>query len=92
MSDEDYLAGVRAAQNYYHSQGFSSYTRNVRAEDAIKLYLPPVKEMLTQISSPLPKPRKDWIKGFKEEQANILAEIQKENEQVEKVLSNEQAL
>ena len=74
MSNEDYLQGVRDCQNYYHGQGFAGYTRNVRAEDAIKLFLPPVQEYLTQVSSPLPKPRRDWIKGFKEEQAAILSE------------------
>ena len=75
MSNEHYLQGVRDAQCYYRSQGFGGFTRNVRAEDAIKLFLPPVKEMMTQISTPLPKPRKDWIRGFKEEQSSILAEL-----------------
>lgn len=74
MSDKDYLEGVRAAQVYYKSQKFASFTRFVQAEDAIKLFLPPQVEMMTQISSPLPEPRKDWIKGFKEEQIAILQE------------------
>ena len=66
------MDGVRAAQNYYsaHGYGFAKY---VKAEDVIKMYLPPVVEHLTQISSPLPKPRKDWIRGFREEQVNILS-------------------
>ena len=72
--NEHYLAGVRAAQSYYGSQGFGGFTRNVKAEDAIKLFLPPVVEALVQYVAPMPKPRKDWIKGFKEEQAAILAE------------------
>ena len=75
MSNEHYLEGVRSAQIYHRSQAYASLTREVRAEDAIKLFLPPVNEMLTQISTPLPKPRKDWIRGFKEEQAAILAEL-----------------
>lgn len=74
MSNDHYLEGVRAAKTYYNSQGFAGYTRDIRAEDAIKLFLPPVIEMMTQISMPLPKPRKDWIKGFREEQAAILSE------------------
>jgi len=74
MSNEHYLEGVRAAQSYYRSQGYAAFTRDVRAEDAIKLFLPPVEEMLTQISMPMPKPRRDWIKGFKEEQACIISE------------------
>ena len=74
MSNEHYLEGVRAAQSYYNGQGYQGYTRNVRAEDAIKLFLPPVVEALVQYVTPMPEPRKDWMKGFKEEQAAILAE------------------
>ena len=73
--NENYLAGVRAAQAYYIAHGYG-LIKNVRAEDAIKLFLPPVQEYLTQVTSPLPKPRKDWIKGFKEEQTNILTEME----------------
>lgn len=73
MSDQDYLDGARAAQHYHKAHGYG-YAKNVRGEDVIKLYLPPVVEYLTQVSSPMPKPRKDWIKGFNEEQANIIAD------------------
>ena len=74
-TNEDYLNGVRAAQNYYNSKMFAGFVRDVQAKDAIRLFLPPVVEYLTQVASPLPKPRKDWIKGFKEEQAAILADL-----------------
>lgn len=74
MSNSDYLEGVRAAQTYHNGKSYMGYTREVRAEDAIKLFLPPIVEMMTQISTPLPKPRKDWLNGFKEEQATILSE------------------
>ena len=77
VNNKDYLDGVRCCQSYYNGQAFSGYTRNIKAEDAIRLYKPPVVEYLTQVSSPLPKPRKDWIRGFEEEQANILAEKNK---------------
>lgn len=75
MSNEHYLEGVRAAQGYYgsHCHGFSM---NIKAEDAIRIYWPPVEEQMVQYQSPLPKPRKDWIRGFKEEQAVILAELE----------------
>jgi len=72
--NDHYLDGVRSAQAFYHSKHYCGFDQNIRAEDAIKLFLPPVVEYLTQVTSPLPKPRKDWIKGFKEEQAAILAE------------------
>lgn len=71
MSNDDYIAGAHAAQSYYRSHGYG-YIKDVRAEDAIKLFLPNVTEYMTQVSSPLPKPRQNWIKGFKEEQRNIL--------------------
>jgi len=73
--NEHYLEGVRSAQVFYHSKYYSGLDRNLRAEDAIKLFLPPVVEFLVQTESPLPKPRKDWLKGYKEEQASILAEL-----------------
>jgi len=72
-NNKDYMEGVRAAQSYFNGQGYAGYTRNIRAEDAIKLFLPPVVEMMTQISMPLPKPRKDWLRGFNEEKAAIIA-------------------
>lgn len=73
--NEDYLDGVRAAQAFYKSKYYSGFDQNIRAEDAIKLFLPPVVEYLTQVTSPLPKPRKDWISGFKWEQTIILAKL-----------------
>ena len=79
MADKDYKDGANAAISFYKSR-CNGFSFNIRAEDAIKMYLPPVVEYLTQVSSPLPKPRKDWIKGFKEEQVNILAEINKPKE------------
>jgi len=69
-----YKQGQKDARTYYGGQAFSSFTRNVRAEDAIKLFFPPVKEMMTQISMPLPIDRKEWLKGFKEQQATILCD------------------
>ena len=75
VNNEDYLAGVRAAQNYYNTKMYGGLVRPVRPEDAAKLFLPPVLEMMTPISTPLPKSRKSWIKGFAEEQAAILAEL-----------------
>lgn len=73
MSDENYAKGKQAAISYYSSQGFYGFTRNIRPEDAIKLYLKPVNEMNLQMPTPLPKSRADWIRGFREQQAEILA-------------------
>jgi hypothetical protein len=72
--NEQELEGARAAQAYYTSPGFAGYPRYIRAEDAARLFLPPLLEQSVQMSTPLPKPRCDWLQGFKEEQANILAE------------------
>lgn len=65
-----YMQGVRAAQSYHSAHGYG-FERNVRGEDVIKMYLPPVEEYMTQMASPMPKPRRDWIRGFEEEQAAI---------------------
>jgi NifB/MoaA-like Fe-S oxidoreductase len=76
MSNEHYLEGVRSARAFYYSGHYGGLDQNIRAEDAIKLFLPPVEEALIQYTAPMPKPRKDWIKGFKEEQASILVELE----------------
>lgn len=70
--NRDYIDGAHAAEAYYSSQGFASYTRFVRAEDAIKLFLPPVNEAMIQTSTPMPKPRRDWMKGFTDRQKELL--------------------
>ena len=67
--------GAKAAYAYYQSQGFGGFTRDVKAEDAIKLFLPPVNEMMVQYVAPLPKDRKDWLEGFKEAQIKIKQEL-----------------
>lgn len=75
MSEEHYQEGRFAADHYYNAQGFSSYTRQVRAKDAIKLFKPPVNESRMQIVVPLPEEREDWIRGFRERQTEILKEV-----------------
>lgn len=73
MSEDYYEKGKQDARGYYGSQAFAGYTRDVSAESAIKLFLPPVHETGMQMAVPLPKPRQDWTNGFKEQQAAILA-------------------
>ena len=53
---------------YYEGQAFGSLTRSVKAEDAMKLFWPPIVEMMIQYVAPFPKDRKEWIAGFKKEQ------------------------
>ncbi len=69
-----YQEGRKAAKAYYTSQGFFGFTRFVKAEDAIRLFLPPVEEALVQISTPLPKKRQAWVKGFKDQQKELINE------------------
>ena len=66
--------GRKACRTYYASQAFAGLTRSIKAEDAIKLFWPPVDEMQIMVSTPLPKPRQKWIAGFKKEQAEIKGE------------------
>ena len=67
MSD-NYEKGKQDAIAYYSSQAFGGYTRNITPENAIKLFMEPVDEMNVQMPMPLPKPRQDWIRGFREQQ------------------------
>jgi len=57
--------GQRDCRAYYNSQAYAGLTRFVKAEEAIKLFWPPVDEMQIMVSTPLPKPRQKWIAGFK---------------------------
>lgn len=63
--------GREAAKAYFDSQAYSSLTNDIIASDAAKLFLPPVVESMNQISTPMPKARVEWIKGFE----NMISEI-----------------
>jgi len=60
--------GAYDANAFYTWRAYASLPRDIRAEEAIKLFLPPVTETMVQYVAPMPKDRKDWIKGFKQEQ------------------------
>lgn len=75
MADQDYKDGARAAIEFYNSVHFVWVVKPVLPEDAMRLFLPPVEQQMMQVQTPMPKPRKDWLKGFKEEQENILREL-----------------
>lgn len=72
MVDQNYFKqGQVDCKNYYTSPAYAGLTRFIKAEDAIKIFWPPVDEMNTQIAMPLPKPRQKWMAGFKNEQTVI---------------------
>jgi hypothetical protein len=84
MDNEDHFKqGQKACREYYASQAFSGLTRAVKAEQAIKLFLPPVEEQLIQVAMPLPKPRQKWLAGFKKEQNTMIAELEGKNEKAD---------
>ena len=60
----DYEEGQYCAECYFNSKVFASFIRDITGADAIKLYRPPVTESLMMVSTPMPKDRADWIKGF----------------------------
>ncbi len=70
---DHFAAGQSACQGYYESQAFGGYTQNIRAEDAIKLFLPAPNEQLMMVATPMPKARAAWIRGFKAARAEMLA-------------------
>ena len=69
---KDWLAGYSAYSQYYESQGYSSFTRNIRPEDAAKLFLPAVEESHMQVSTPLPRARREWVEGWQTAKADDL--------------------
>lgn len=73
---DNFKEGKSAAKYYYNAIYPSTKNKNVKAEDAIRFFLPPVEEQPVQISMPLPKARQKWIAGFKKEQIKILSELE----------------
>lgn len=82
-SENHFEQGQKACREYYASQAFAGLTRGVKAEEAIKLFLPPVDEQLIQVAMPLPKPRQKWLAGFRKEQITVLAELEDKNEKAD---------
>lgn len=72
LSNEE--QGMHDCEVFYKGKTFGGFVRDVKAEDAMRLFWPPVKEMMTQISMPYPKDRKEWLAGFKKKQAEILVQ------------------
>lgn len=68
--------GAAAFRSIVNSPSLHWVSKTVRAEDAMRLFLPPVIETAMGISTPLPKARQEWIKGFKKEQNDYLARDQ----------------
>lgn len=60
----DYEEGQNAAWQYHNLPAFASFSRDVDGSEAIKLFKPPVNESMVMVSTPIPKNRADWIKGF----------------------------
>lgn len=46
------------------SPQFAQFSRATAVRDIMRLFLPPVPEDAMQVSCPLPKPYRDWIRGF----------------------------
>jgi len=70
--------GEEAYKVYRESQAYAGLSRNIKPEDAIKLFFPNVEESMMQVSSPLPKNRRDWITGWKAAAKEELKELKRE--------------
>lgn len=66
----DYEDGYKAYNIFINSSSFAFIDRNIYANDAAKLFLPPVNEINMGMASPLPKDRQDWINGFNDARKN----------------------
>lgn len=79
MDSENYFErGKQNCREYFNSQAFAGLTRDIRAEEAIKIFWPPADEQLIQVSMPIPKPRQKWIAGFKKAQKERQQEVSDE--------------
>ena len=69
-----YEQGQTDCLGYYTSQAYTSFSENITAEAAMKIFWPCVEEQQVQIAMPLPKPRQKWLAGFKKKQIEIRAQ------------------
>lgn len=66
--------GRQDARAYFESRSYSGLSEFIQAEEAIKLFWPPVEESMMLVSMPFPKPRQKWLAGFRQERVTIRAE------------------
>lgn len=78
--------GVEDCKTYYNSQYFSSGSRYIDPETAIKLFFANDQEQMLQVSRPLSRSRQKWIAGFRKQQITELAQlvVNKRKENAEK--------
>ena len=68
MGKVDYFEKGKADREvYFTSQGFASLSRNIKPEDAAKLFLPNEVEDMMQVTRPFSKSKREWLRGWNHE-------------------------
>ena len=68
-----YEEGKKAAIAWNTSPYYQQFDRGLKTEDIMSLFLPPIDgqpEGGLQMSTPLPRPYQEWIRGFNENRIN----------------------
>lgn len=69
-----YQQGQRAFDALCKSPNYAFVQLPLPAESAIKLFLPPVNELMSMLATPYPKDRQEWMDGFNDRQTEYLKE------------------
>ena len=69
------ITGKQAFEAVSTSTNYPPYMVGRRAEDMIKLFLPPVEEFMMSMATPLPKDRVEWMKDYTGAQTIYINEL-----------------
>jgi len=58
--------GKQDRQAWDNSPQYAQFDRATPVRDIMRLFLPPVPEDTMQVARPLPKPYREWLRGFNE--------------------------
>lgn len=68
----NYEEGRKARKGYVVSQHYAGLSNNITPDTAMKIFLPPIINDKMEIQRPLPKDRKEWVRGWNDEVAEEL--------------------
>lgn len=60
---------------YKASRAYQQFNKDARAEDVMRLFWPPEREDMLQVTRPMSKQRRDWIAGFNKARAEDAAMV-----------------
>jgi len=60
-----HITGTEAFNAVITSPNYPGHMVTAKAEQMIKVFLPPVEEYMSLMATPLPKPRQEWLNEYK---------------------------